>query len=172
MSHNNKKCTECKKRKPLSEFYKAKTTKDGLCCHCKACVSKYGKQHRQTEAGKATSKKVRKKYNTSEKGKAARRRHNKRYCNTEKSKTTNRRCRLKRKYDITPEQYDKMFKKQKGCCAICKKSRSNFKIEFAVDHDHQTGNVRSLLCNLCNHTFDHFAKYSKQFNQYLIKHTE
>jgi hypothetical protein len=47
-----------------------------------------------------------------------------------------------------------MYEEQDGKCAICKsgiKKRSKKKIEIAnVDHDHETGKVRALLCNHCN----------------------
>jgi len=64
-------------------------------------------------------------------------------------KDTNRRYFLKRKYGITPEQYAELLLEQKGVCAICggmnKKNRRLF-----VDHNHQTNQVRGLLCRKCN----------------------
>jgi Recombination endonuclease VII len=54
---------------------------------------------------------------------------------------------LKRLYGITLADYERMFKKQKGRCAICKeKSRKRLQ----VDHDHLTKEVRRLLCGPCN----------------------
>lgn len=61
--------------------------------------------------------------------------------------------RLRREYGITPEDYDEMFKLQKGRCYICQ--RTARKRRLAVDHDHVTGEVRGLLCSDsergCNH---------------------
>ena len=57
---------------------------------------------------------------------------------------------LKRKYGITSEEYDTMYSEQEGCCAICGIHQSELKIRFCVDHDHDTGQVRGLLCNNCN----------------------
>ena len=57
---------------------------------------------------------------------------------------------LKRTYGITSEDYDKMYSEQEGCCAICGTHQSELKSRFCVDHDHDTGQVRSLLCNGCN----------------------
>lgn len=52
-------------------------------------------------------------------------------------------------YGLSPEQYDALLAEQGGVCAICggvnKGSRS-----LAVDHDHETGTVRGLLCIPCN----------------------
>lgn len=61
---------------------------------------------------------------------------------------------LKRLYGITPKQYEELFEKQKGLCAICESdhannSRTNGKL--FVDHDHTTGEIRGLLCSSCNH---------------------
>lgn len=57
---------------------------------------------------------------------------------------------LRRKYGITLKQYNQMLKAQNNSCAICKRDRSNFKNNLAVDHDHKTGEVRGLLCFYCN----------------------
>ena len=48
------------------------------------------------------------------------------------------------------EQYFVLFEKQKGRCAICDKHQANSKTTFHVDHDHETGKVRGLLCGVCN----------------------
>lgn len=53
-----------------------------------------------------------------------------------------------KKFSITEEDYQKMFDKQMGLCAICHKPESEIKL--AVDHDHDTGKVRGLLCKRCN----------------------
>lgn len=46
--------------------------------------------------------------------------------------------------------YDRLFDSQKGNCKLCGKHQFEFKISLAVDHDHETGFVRGLLCNNCN----------------------
>lgn len=57
---------------------------------------------------------------------------------------------LKRYYGITLEDYNKLFKDQKGCCWICGIHQSELSKALCVDHDHTTGKTRSLLCNKCN----------------------
>lgn len=42
-----KKCTRCKKRKPVSSFSRDKNRKDGLCLYCKACDKKYYQENRK-----------------------------------------------------------------------------------------------------------------------------
>lgn len=57
---------------------------------------------------------------------------------------------LKRNYGITPEDYNNMFVLQEGKCAICGIHQSDLNITLHVDHNHFTGEVRGLLCPLCN----------------------
>jgi hypothetical protein len=64
-----------------------------------------------------------------------------------------RKCNLGAK-GITPEDYDRMFVAQEGMCAVCKTtetgSNQHGKQSFCVDHNHETGKVRGLLCHNCN----------------------
>lgn len=54
---------------------------------------------------------------------------------------------LKRKYNITVEIYNAMLEEQDGVCAICGFESDR---QLAVDHNHETGEVRGLLCSSCN----------------------
>lgn len=73
-----------------------------------------------------------------------------------KTKLTDWQYFLKKNYDITPEEYNRMLKSQNGVCAICGEpeiqidKRSNVKRRLAIDHDHKTGEIRGLLCIRCN----------------------
>lgn len=58
--------------------------------------------------------------------------------------------RLKTRYGLTKQQYDDLFEKQEGCCALCGKHQSELKTRLAVDHCHLTSEIRSLLCSYCN----------------------
>lgn len=53
---------------------------------------------------------------------------------------------LKYLYGITLKHWNEMFKDQQGACKICLKTS----VELVVDHCHDSGKVRGLLCNLCN----------------------
>jgi hypothetical protein len=53
----------------------------------------------------------------------------------------------RRRYGISPAEYDALLAKQGGACAICRK-RSKGKL--CVDHCHLTGTIRGLLCHTCN----------------------
>lgn len=60
------------------------------------------------------------------------------------------------KYGITSEQYNAMLKEQGGVCWICRSEEREFPFRrgesrrLVVDHCHETGVVRGLLCSLCN----------------------
>lgn len=62
---------------------------------------------------------------------------------------------LKTKYGITTDQYNDMFNRQKGDCAICGRHQSEFKRSLNVDHNHSTHTVRGLLCSNCNLIIGH-----------------
>ena len=66
-----------------------------------------------------------------------------------------RKSHLKRKFGLTVEQYDAMLANQAGGCGICGKPlRSD--ISLHVDHDHETGRIRGLLCFTCNNALGDF----------------
>ena len=68
-----------------------------------------------------------------------------------KKPAVNRRQWLKAKYGLTHDQYEEMLAAQGGKCATCDRTRSDqLNRSLAVDHDHQTGVVRALLCARCN----------------------
>jgi ribosomal protein L34E len=60
-----------------------------------------------------------------------------------------RRNHLKSRYGISVEQYNKMLESQDNKCAICGDECPTGR-SLAVDHDHDTGRVRGLLCSRCN----------------------
>lgn len=57
---------------------------------------------------------------------------------------------LQRAYDISYQEYLVMLEAQNGCCAICGTDDTGKRKAFAVDHCHETGTVRGLLCSPCN----------------------
>ena len=48
------------------------------------------------------------------------------------------------------DHYDALFEKQKGVCAICFSPENGRYKHLSIDHDHDTGRIRGLLCNNCN----------------------
>lgn len=56
------------------------------------------------------------------------------------------------KYGISNEMFESLRASQNNACAICKLEVK----ELCVDHDHETGMVRALLCRKCNTGLGHF----------------
>lgn len=58
------------------------------------------------------------------------------------------------KLKITVADYEKMVLEQKGCCAICDQPETQMRkgkpVAIAIDHCHDTGDIRGLLCHACN----------------------
>ncbi len=136
-----KKCNKCNQVKSLDSFHRDKNYKDGRKQRCRECANA------STKAWyKKNKKRVAKNTRSYRKG-------NKDYY------ARVRNSMLKRKFGISREQYNEMLKRQKGVCAICK-SKPNGK-DLSVDHNHETGMVRGLLCNECNLALGKFKDNEK-----------
>jgi len=78
----------------------------------------------------------------------------KKYRDTHKQQESDRH--RKRKFGIPAERYKEMSEQQANKCAICRKletevdTRTGTVRSLAVDHDHHTDKLRSLLCRRCN----------------------
>lgn len=64
---------------------------------------------------------------------------------------------LRRKFGITHDDYDSMLLEQNSGCAICGRVPRNGENSLVVDHDHETGVVRGLLCGKCNTSLGTFG---------------
>ena len=119
---------------------------------CKKCnttekyISSYGcvKCNIETNSHKLYNNELMKSYRTKEK--TNRRLSIWRNNNKDKVSEQYQRRRLL-KYNITQNDFDILLEKQDYKCAICDKELSE---KFTVDHSHETGNVRGLLCYKCN----------------------
>lgn len=66
---------------------------------------------------------------------------------------------------MTLEDYNAQLQRQGGVCAICgEKPKNNL---LAVDHDHDTGAVRGLLCSPCNRHVGYFERHGAAVQAYL-----
>ncbi len=50
------------------------------------------------------------------------------------------------RYGLSDDAYNAILARQHGACGACKRTG----LELCVDHDHETGKVRGLLCQDCN----------------------
>ena len=94
--------------------------------------------------------------------------------NPERKRLNDRRSWLRRKYGVSVEQYNTLLEIQNGRCSICGRSASDNGKLLAVDHAHQTGLVRGLLCNDCNSGLGFFHERQDLLMEamtYLENHT-
>ena len=68
------------------------------------------------------------------------------------------------KYGLTRESYQQMLLDQNGVCAICEQASEK---RLAVDHDHTTGEVRGLVCTICNLLISHVERNPDLVNRAL-----
>lgn len=81
---------------------------------------------------------------------------------------------LKDKWGLSRDDFDRMLAGQGGVCAICRNA-SNGHGKFHVDHDHQTGAIRGLLCGACNMGMGQFrdrADILRAAADYLTRYAE
>ena len=75
----------------------------------------------------------------------------------ERKRATNRKGKLKQRYGLELKDYEAMFRGQGGACAICGHIK-----KLHIDHCHNTGKVRGLLCQGCNHGLGNFNDDSER----------
>jgi hypothetical protein len=68
-------------------------------------------------------------------------------------------------YRLTREQWQVIYNKQNGSCAICGKSQDKLGYTLQVDYDHNTGRVRGLLCKRCNLGIGMFGENVENINK-------
>lgn len=93
---------------------------------------------------------------------------------SEKGKRSILRSRIERRYNLTLEQFEEMNKSQCGLCLICGKPEDLGSL-LSVDHSHQTGSVRGLLCRKCNNglgCFDDRIELLKNAVAYMLEKGE
>lgn len=82
----------------------------------------------------------------------------------EQKKAAQRKHRLSKLFGLTLEEYEAKLAAQNGVCAICCQPETGTSgmhrtpRRMAVDHNHTTGQVRDLLCHLCNSALGSFME--------------
>lgn len=139
-----KKCTRCLKTKPETDFY-AYTERDPHVT---------GKRHSACKQCEHEARSAHRK------------------AHPQLASANARRCKIKRLFGITPEQYDIISKKQKGVCAICLRPSPDGR-RLHIDHCHTKNKVRGLLCHDCNRGIGMFRDNPvliKRALHYLLHH--
>lgn len=126
-----KTCYRCKQVLPSSEFTQDPRVISGLKSYCKRCCREDAQERleKDRERINARVRAYRKRIYTPENGRL---RH------------------LRNKYGLTKAAYLELLASQDGRCAICGAEQAGGRGNWHVDHDHNTGVVRGLLCAKCN----------------------
>ena len=78
------------------------------------------------------------------------------------------------KYGITRDDYRDAWYRQGGLCSICNQPERTVRNHLlAIDHDHETGRFRSLLCSHCNRAIGMFGDDPERLRQaaeYIERH--
>jgi hypothetical protein len=164
-----KTCPDCNTMKPLDDFPPAKKRSDGRATYCRPCMRERHKAHyreRQAARGKAVREptpegtkrcpdcreiKPLEAFPLSRSASSGRHPYCK-PCHNARGKGTiarlygtSRHYHLVRRYGISAADADRMLEEQNGLCAICTEKPAEH-----VDHCHDSGRVRGLLCFNCN----------------------
>lgn len=150
-----KECIGCKENLPIAAFGRNQSRKDGLQPYCKECACKRQKEWRTSKDHKWKLEKKASSAAYYQRTKDQQKQKNKqRYKeNREQILAQCRDYHLRSKYGINSSQYEQMLQDQNNQCKICLCDLSNTRID--VDHDHNTGEVRGLLCHNCNSLLGH-----------------
>lgn len=116
-----KTCTRCRQALPVTMFSETPRYKDRLRSQCKPC-------RRDLEA-------------------ARRARPGYQRTNT---KLVDRARRIAQSYGVSINEYARLAAAQANCCALCERGSEWKYGVLVIDHCHETGRVRGLLCNSCN----------------------
>lgn len=129
-------CRKCGETKPGTEFALDRNKPCGRATdRCKACTAEYGRWYRAEHPERVRQSRT------------------KSYA---KNATTARTYRLKKLYGMTRAEYEAMHAAQEGRCAICNREETGLSNKadrargLSVDHCHDSGRIRGLLCGRCN----------------------
>lgn len=115
-------CSKCQEEKP-KEFFRSRggSQKHLLKSYCNSCLQQ---DHKKWVS---SNQETVKRYRAKDKW------------------TLKKRC---SRHGITPEEFWAMYEEQDGCCPICDEVVEAE--DSAIDHNHETGQVRGILCKTCN----------------------
>lgn len=115
-------CTVCKKRLSHDLYHNSSRSKDGKGYRCIECDNKARKDYRDA--------------------------------NKDRHATKRRIVQIKSRFNLEEQKLRDLMDEQKGCCAICDESlvdpSKDSTKQYGIDHNHNTGEVRGLLCLHCN----------------------
>lgn len=149
---DQKRCSICGETKPAKDFHRNRSKRDGLTSSCKPCsIAQRASWLAAQEPGLANRYRAKWVRENPDKVRASQRRNyaqnREAILEQRRSDYADKRTYLTDRYGLTGTDYDRMLEQQSGECAICHTVPSE---TLHVDHDHESGEVRGLLCRKCN----------------------
>lgn len=126
-------CSHCKLTLTLDCFYKNRSMKDGLSHWCKECI-------KEKDKNRYSNPEVKKRKHEAER---------RRLSDPSKKQRKLLKAKLWR-HGLTEDQHILMYERQQGKCAWCGRTEMETGKTHCIDHCHNTGVVRRLLCDDCN----------------------
>jgi hypothetical protein len=156
MSDSTKRCARCKEEMPCAAFGRHSGRPDGLQDYCKPCARDYAKEWDRRKRAERRAWRAVPEGHKFCRGCGQTKPHSEWHRNTAASDGLSSRCKacraaegraghLMRQYGITEAERDEMISSQMGICSICLAAPA-----VHVDHCHETGRVRGVLCFNCN----------------------
>lgn len=144
LASGEKQCTGCGKVKPLDSYHSSIGTADGRQSRCKECKLAGNLAWRKANKNKVAESKR----GYAIRNREAMRKYQKEYRALRGAEAAEyrRRWNLATRYSLTIEDFTRLLESQGGCCAVCGRKGGR----QVVDHDHDTGEVRGILCVRCN----------------------
>lgn len=120
-------CKECNCEKSTSEFHAQASSSDGFNSWCKSCRNSKIKEYRDRRRDIVSSQ--RKQWDLDHPG-------------------ARKDYKLQKLYGMTLREFNLLWKSQNERCGFCNKVPTSLRLH--VDHDHDTGKIRGILCSECN----------------------
>lgn len=138
-------CKVCGETKPLEQFHRAAGMRDGHRNECKSCLNARHRGWYERNREYAIERTRRWARENPERLAETRRKYHEEH--REERSQRNRASHLQRKYGLSPDDVEFLVVAQGGKCRICGAAEGK---KLHVDHHHDSGLVRGLLCGKCN----------------------
>lgn len=146
-----KRCSKCGEVKPLNEYYAMRGMRDGHRNDCIEC-NKAAKRERHARNPERYRERARQWADDNPERRAA---YQAEYRQRPEVKRRARDAYFLRTYGVTAADVDAMLEDQSGGCAICGRKPDRL-ASMHIDHDHEHGHLRGLLCLSCNQGLGQF----------------
>lgn len=176
-------CPKCKTSKREDEFHKNRRNSDGFQSWCRTCskapnaeglTSNQRYRRKVGVDGLTNAQRDRRKVGADGLTSSARCRRRVGEDGLTPSQRTNKKnpdtavnYHYKTTYGITLDEYKRMLQEQRGVCAICNNPPVRGRLH--IDHDHESGKIRALLCEPCNQGIG-FLKDSSEVAQLAVNY--